>query len=114
MAIYKRYHLTATGNVINVFRRAKLVRTLESHTASIKTLLVFGSQLLSVSNDNVLKVWELTSFTEVHSIAFPDDFTISAIVHPHTYLNKVQPARQLARLLARSCLSLSRVCVADA
>jgi U3 small nucleolar RNA-associated protein 21 len=89
LAIYKRSHLTANGNTINIYRRGQWRARLEGHQAPINILSVFGSQLLSVSSDNVLMIWNLDDNSIANTIRFPDDFTISAIVHPHTYLNKV-------------------------
>jgi U3 small nucleolar RNA-associated protein 21 len=97
LASMNEYTFTAHGAEIIVWKRASEVRRLRGHVASVYLLLVFGDYLLSISKDQVLHIWKWndTASTTGYSctkLAFPADesgATITTIMHPHTYLNKI-------------------------
>jgi U3 small nucleolar RNA-associated protein 21 len=56
---------------------------------AIVQLVVFGSHILGLCDDNVLRMWDYKTQELYTQVEFDDTFTASAILHPSTYLNKV-------------------------
>ncbi|CAG5046600.1 unnamed protein product [Parnassius apollo] len=53
-------------------------------------MLPFGTHLISIDEDNVLKIFDIKDESEFLELTFDEDnFKISTICHPPTYLNKV-------------------------
>ena len=53
-------------------------------------MLPFGQHLLAVDETNILKVWDINAAEISFELNFnPDTFSISAMIHPVTYLNKI-------------------------
>jgi WD40 repeat protein len=65
------------------------VHTYEGHTADVKHLLVFGPHLISVADDQTLRIWDLASGESAGVIELPPQDRVTALMHPDTYLNKV-------------------------
>ncbi|XP_071586251.1 WD repeat-containing protein 36 isoform X1 [Heliangelus exortis] len=78
-------------NILHAFARNKeVVHTYEGHKARIHLLQPFGDHVISVDVDNVLIVWNIQSEEEYLRVDFDKaTFTVSAILHPSTYLNKI-------------------------
>lgn len=53
-------------------------------------MLPFGPHLLAVDETNLLKMWDIKAEEVSLELSFsPQSFTVSALVHPVTYINKV-------------------------
>lgn len=53
-------------------------------------LLLFGPLILSVCEENIVKTWDRGTCQEVTVLPMSQDsFTVTAALHPQTYLNKV-------------------------
>ncbi|CAG8567238.1 8534_t:CDS:10 [Acaulospora morrowiae] len=59
------------------------------HQQSVFSMLIFGNWLIVLTDDNFMIVWDHVLREKHAEIPFDDDFTITAIIHPSTYLNKV-------------------------
>ena len=63
--------------------------SLHHHSPDVILLLPFGAHLVSVDAKSRLQVWDIAS-EELHSEMTPEtNFSISALCHPPTYLNKI-------------------------
>eukprot|EP00118_Oscarella_pearsei_P001965 m.9054 g.9054 ORF g.9054 m.9054 type:complete len:895 (+) comp21044_c0_seq2:11-2695(+) len=81
---------TASGAEIKMWKRGKEIKVLHGHKKDIHSLLPFGEHLISVDDDNEVKIWNSRT-TELHSEMEFDalTFRITAVMHPSTYLNKI-------------------------
>lgn len=80
---------TASENNIYAWRRGcELKHVYKGHTAPIHVLFPFGIHLLSVDENNVLKLFDIKEETEVLELNFDKNFKITTLCHPPTYLNK--------------------------
>jgi len=81
----------AAGNMIYAWRRgSELKHIYRGHEAKVKLMLPFGPHLISIDDNNVLKIFDIKSEEETTEIEFPrKSFPISCILHPPTYINKV-------------------------
>eukprot|EP00158_Paraphelidium_tribonemae_P008196 Partr_v1_DN28503_c2_g1_i1_m73826 putative WD repeat domain 36 len=52
-------------------------------------LLIFGKHLISLHDDNCLRIWDIDSCEIYAEIPFPDTFRLTFVMHPSTYLNKI-------------------------
>ncbi|CAG8647186.1 26118_t:CDS:10 [Gigaspora margarita] len=60
-----------------------------NHQENIFFLSIFGNYIIALSEDNIVILWDHKS-GELHSeIQFDENFTVSTVIHPSTYLNKV-------------------------
>lgn len=87
-----RYTYSAAGNNVYVWRSGVVVKHfLKGHKKKIHLLLPFGSEhLIAVDIDSTLKVWNIQAESEFCELAFDNnEFKISAILHPPTFLNKI-------------------------
>lgn len=91
MAIDKLHTYTAADKTIYAWRSGKhLEHTYKGHTKNVHLLLPFKKHLIAVDEDNVLKVWDIKEETVYLEIPFSKtDFSITAIAHPPTYINKI-------------------------
>lgn len=82
---------TAADNVIYAWRRgAELSHTYKGHECAVQILLPFGPHLISVDESSNLKVWDIKAESLYLELSFDDKlFTITAAVHPSTYINKI-------------------------
>jgi len=69
------------------------VATWSSHTAKVKSLLLFGENILSLDVKGNIFLWAFkdikNNLVPVGHIVLDQDFTPTCIMHPDTYLNKV-------------------------
>lgn len=79
------------GNLLYAFARNKeVVHTYKGHNTAIHLVLPFGDHVISVDSDNVLIIWDVQSEEEYLQLNFDKTvFTVSAVMHPSTYLNKI-------------------------
>lgn len=81
----------AHGNYVKAFAKNKdIVYIYEGHNAAVHLLLPFGDHVISVDRDNTLIVWDVQSEEEYLQLNFDKNtFTVSALLHPSTYINKL-------------------------
>ncbi|OCT98543.1 hypothetical protein XELAEV_18010780mg [Xenopus laevis] len=81
----------AHRNILKAFARNKeVVHTYKGHEAEIHLVQPFGDHVISVDTGNVLIIWDIKSEEEYLQLTFDkNNFAISAITHPSTYLNKI-------------------------
>lgn len=87
-----RFVYTSVGSKIYAWRAGNIVRHhFDGHKQKVHLLQPFGVQhLISIDTDSLLKVWNVQDETEFCEIQFNNnDFKITAICHPPTYLNKI-------------------------
>ncbi|KAI8343257.1 Utp21 specific WD40 associated putative domain-containing protein [Chlamydoabsidia padenii] len=81
---------TACGNIITSYKRGREVhRFVGKSNYNVFQLIVLGTLVAGLCDDNTLKVWDLAKDEQYMEIEFGDDFTVAAMVHPSTYLNKL-------------------------
>ncbi|KAL0274929.1 UNVERIFIED_CONTAM: hypothetical protein PYX00_002946 [Menopon gallinae] len=82
---------SAAGKTIYAWRRGtELKHKYEGHKYTVKLLLPFGNHLVSVDESSHLKVWDIKNESVHSELDFQNElFRISAIMHPHTYENKI-------------------------
>lgn len=86
------YHIyTASENNIYAWRRGcELKHTYTGHTAPVHSIFPFGIHLVSIDEDNILKIFDIKEESEFLELAFDDkQFKITTLCHPPTYLNKI-------------------------
>ncbi|RGB38492.1 Utp21 specific WD40 associated putative domain-containing protein [Rhizophagus diaphanus] len=80
----------ACGKEIIVYHRGKEVTR---YTGNIKgnifSLIIFSNYIIALNDDNVLTLWDHTSGEFYDEIKFDENFTLSTVIHPSTYLNKI-------------------------
>uniref|UniRef100_A0A0B6Z6J4 Uncharacterized protein n=1 Tax=Arion vulgaris TaxID=1028688 RepID=A0A0B6Z6J4_9EUPU len=86
-----RFIYTAAGkDIFAVTRNKKIEKVFKGHNAEVSLLLPFGPHLISVDVDGYLIVWDITSIEKYLQLRFdPTSFSVTAIAHPHTYVNKI-------------------------
>lgn len=95
-----RYVFTASGNRVFAVARNKTVdKEYIGHKADISFLLPFSHHLISVDIDGCFIVWDINSQEQYLQLKFdPLAFLITAICHPHTYVNKILLGSQQGKL----------------
>ncbi|KAJ4454932.1 putative U3 small nucleolar RNA-associated protein 21 [Paratrimastix pyriformis] len=94
----------STGRQIDLWHRNTKLRTLvppprsDGRRDNITLLYTFGELLLAADECNMLRIWDHHSGEIMGEIPFPDDFAITGLLHPDTYLNKVLVASGDGRL----------------
>ncbi|KAK9504785.1 hypothetical protein O3M35_008971 [Rhynocoris fuscipes] len=91
---------TATGSVIQSWKRSSVIfRTYKGHISRIHLLLPLGPYIVSVDETNILKVWTISTQEVFLDLTFDlPTFRITAIVHPHTYVNKILLGSEQGRM----------------
>lgn len=89
---------TAVGPDIIVWDRVTERGTLAGHRAPIIQLLLMGNVLISLSEDQTLRVWDTLNMKCIAKIDFPPNFIPTVMAHPPTYLNKILIASADGRL----------------
>ncbi|XP_030370468.1 WD repeat-containing protein 36 [Scaptodrosophila lebanonensis] len=87
-----RYHTyTASNKCIYAWRSGKhVLHVYRGHQQNVHLLLPFGSHLIAVDTGNVMKVWQINTEKVYLDMPFNnDEFLITALAHPPTYINKV-------------------------
>lgn len=79
------------GNLIKAFARNKeVIHTYKGHNAEVCLIQPFGDHMISIDKDSALIIWDVQSEEEYLQLNFDKTvFTISAVMHPSTYLNKI-------------------------
>lgn len=91
LASNKFLTFSASGNLIYAWRGGSIIKyKYTGHNAKVHLLLPFGAHLISVDEESLLKIWDIKSEEQYLEIPFQNDnFKITAIMHPDTYVNKV-------------------------
>ncbi|KAH9489302.1 WD repeat-containing protein 36 [Bulinus truncatus] len=86
-----RYVYTASGkDIYSVARNRKIEKTFKGHTSEVSLLLPFGHHLISIDVDGFLIVWDIALGEPYLQMKFDkSSFFVTAIAHPHTYMNKI-------------------------
>ncbi|CAG8563436.1 14007_t:CDS:10 [Funneliformis caledonium] len=80
----------ACGKELIVYHRGKEVnRYIGNIKGHIFILAIFSNYVIALSDDNLLTFWDHVSGELCGEIQFDENFTLSTIVHPSTYLNKI-------------------------
>lgn len=81
----------ASDRRIFAWRSGNVIRhTYVGHTANVHLMLPFGEHLIAVDEANVLTVWHIRSAIAYLELPFGgDQFRVSALMHPPTYVNKI-------------------------
>ena len=91
---------SAAGKEIFAWRRGtELKHVYSGHESEVHTMMPFGPHLISVDAKSVLKVWDIkTEKLEVEFEFNNDNFEITCVAHPATYLNKILLGSRQGRL----------------
>ncbi|RKP04901.1 quinon protein alcohol dehydrogenase-like superfamily [Thamnocephalis sphaerospora] len=81
----------ACGADIVIFERVSEAKRLRGpQGTAVLEILPFGDLLVSRSDDNVVRVWSIRESKMSMELRFdPQDFALSCMMHPSTYLNKL-------------------------
>ncbi|CAO3616505.1 unnamed protein product [Cunninghamella blakesleeana] len=80
----------AYGNTIIAYKRGREISRIENDTSfNVFQLIAIGPLISGLCDDNTLKVWDMTKGELYTEIEFGDNFTVSTMIHPSTYLNKL-------------------------
>ena len=67
-----------------------MAKTFKGHESNIHQILPFANHLITLDEDNILKVFEIDTADAYLSLNFPiDSFQITCMLHPVSYLNKI-------------------------
>ncbi|SPP87867.1 WD repeat-containing protein 36 [Drosophila guanche] len=91
LATDRLHTYTASNKCIYAWRAGKHIRHVyRGHNRDVHLLLPFGSNLIAVDHENVLKVWNIFSEDVYLEVPFKvEEFQITAVAHPPTYINKI-------------------------
>ncbi|KAG0093270.1 hypothetical protein BGZ93_004161 [Podila epicladia] len=82
----------ACGSDVVSYKRAKEVGRFSCGTdprLSIASLEIFGQHIISICSDNSVKLNDHTTGELYTAIEFDSSFTVTTLIHPSTYLNKI-------------------------
>ncbi|GJJ76415.1 U3 small nucleolar RNA-associated protein 21 [Entomortierella parvispora] len=82
----------ACGSDVVSYKRAKEIGRFSCGTdpnLSIASLEVFGQHIISICSDNSVKLNDHTTGELYTTIDFDPSFTVTTLIHPSTYLNKI-------------------------
>eukprot|EP00041_Stephanoeca_diplocostata_P026608 m.720409 g.720409 ORF g.720409 m.720409 type:complete len:924 (-) comp23004_c1_seq1:188-2959(-) len=100
IAVQKHDTIVACGPDVSVWRRGKRIGDLPGHDAGVHTILAFGNIICTVTDSNILRVFDLNTrdlYLTLEDLN-GEYFQISTLVHPSTYLNKVLLGSRQGRL----------------
>lgn len=86
------FHIyTSCDNVIYAWRRGtELKHVYRGHRKPVHLMLPFGPHLISIDEGSVLRIWDIKEEDVFLELTFSNEtFKISAVMHPHTYINKI-------------------------
>ncbi|XP_034484836.1 WD repeat-containing protein 36 [Drosophila innubila] len=91
MATDRQHTYTASNKCIYAWRAGKHIRHVyRGHERDVHILLPFGGNLIAVDGNNVLKVWNIGTDDVYLDVPFKaEEFQITALAHPPTYINKI-------------------------
>ncbi|KAH8106793.1 Utp21-domain-containing protein [Cristinia sonorae] len=97
-------------NVVKYLRGKEVARVQSPLSSPLSYILLFGTQLLALSEDGQrMFVWDTKSTELESSIQFEVGFTATSILHPATYLNKVLVASSEGKLQLWNIRTQTRV-----
>lgn len=108
IAAYQNLTFASVGNAIVVFHRLCPFTIWCVHEVDISNLAITGNLLISLDLEQNLLAWELPENAKdlppkngiiISRVQLPQDFRVSCIAHPPTYLNKVLLGAQDGRSL---------------
>ncbi|KAF9427470.1 hypothetical protein BGZ94_004836 [Podila epigama] len=82
----------ACGSEIVSYKRSKEIGRFSCGDApnlSIASLEIFGQHIISICSDNSVKLHDHTTGELYTTIDFDPSFTVTTLIHPSTYLNKI-------------------------
>lgn len=79
----------AVGQDIVVYKRNRVVRTYKEHRSIIAGLFLIGNTLLSYDVENTVKIIDVNERSVLGSLDILQAASISCVMHPATYLNKI-------------------------
>lgn len=82
---------SASAKNIYAWRSGNVIKHVyKGHRSNVHLMLPFGEHLISIDEDSNLKVWNIRMADEYLDLPFKnDEFKITALMHPPTYLNKI-------------------------
>ncbi|KAH8385586.1 hypothetical protein KR200_001874 [Drosophila serrata] len=91
LATDRLHTYTASNKCIFAWRAGKHIRHVyRGHQKDVHLLLPFGTNLIAIDRSNVLKVWNIPTEDVYLEVPFrPEEFQITAVAHPPTYINKI-------------------------
>lgn len=95
------YHVyTASENNIYAWRRGcELKHIYKGHNAPVYILFPFGVHIISIDEDNILRVFDIKEESQFLELEFDEEhFKVSTLCHPPTYLNKILLGSQQGQL----------------
>ncbi|KAH8382540.1 hypothetical protein KR009_004054 [Drosophila setifemur] len=100
LATDRLHTYTASNKCIYAWRAGKHIRHVyRGHQKDVHLLLPFGASLISVDRENVLKVWNIPTEDVYLEVPFrAEQFQITAVAHPPTYINKIVLGSQQGQL----------------
>ncbi|KAH8331082.1 hypothetical protein KR067_011308 [Drosophila pandora] len=100
LATDRLHTYTASNKCIYAWRAGKHIRHVyRGHQKDVHLLLPFGSSLISIDRDNVLRVWSIPTEDVYLEVPFRiEEFKITAVAHPPTYINKIVLGSQQGQL----------------
>ena len=91
---HREWTFTACGGSVVVWSRGTQVCGFVAHATSIRRMLILGNVLITAS-ERELKTWSVEGVcdgeagAEMACVALPPGFTLTTLIHPPTYINKV-------------------------
>ncbi|ALC46221.1 CG9799 [Drosophila busckii] len=111
MAADKMHTYTASNKCIYAWRAGKHIRHVYRHDTDVHLLLPFGPNLIAVDRSNALKVWNIHTDDVYLDVPFhKEEFLITAIAHPPTYVNKIVLGSQQGQLKVLNIKKNSILC----
>lgn len=86
------YHVyTACATTVYAWRRGtELKHTYSAHNEHVHLMLPFGPHLITIDKTSHIRIWDIRDETIFLELTFSNDnFCITTIVHPSTYINKI-------------------------
>ncbi|KAI8926926.1 Utp21 specific WD40 associated putative domain-containing protein [Entophlyctis helioformis] len=111
IASFKDLTFASSGSEIIVFNRAKESYRLSApdSSAAISNLFVLGNLVFGLGDDNALRIWDFFERGFHNEISFSSKFTVTAAMHPSTYLNKVLVGSQQGTMQLWNILSMKLI-----
>ncbi|XP_016960808.1 WD repeat-containing protein 36 [Drosophila biarmipes] len=100
LATDRLHTYSASNKCIFAWRAGKHIRHVyRGHQKDVHLLLPFGTSLIAIDRDNVLKVWNIPTEDVYLEVPFrSEEFQITAVAHPPTYINKIVLGSQQGQL----------------
>jgi len=80
----------ASDNLIYLYNRGKIINIYKEHSKEVEYMINIGELIISLDADNNVNVWSEDTLETFTTISLPaDSFSVTTLVHPSTYLNKI-------------------------